>query len=163
MPQLWLEMRCPACAWRELADTEGLLVWLRRAGMLRGNRRPDVEVIEELLPVALGKLTCPACRHTSLTAHRMEEDAQDDLWDVAITCTACGRPIPPERLEALPDTRICVACQSADEQGGLEGEDAWCPQCGGPMQWRVQHTGRTRYRLVCQRFPACRGEVSAGP
>jgi RNA polymerase-binding protein DksA len=26
------------------------------------------------------------------------------------TCEGCGRPIPPERLEARPTTRTCVAC-----------------------------------------------------
>ncbi len=25
-------------------------------------------------------------------------------------CTACGRPIPPERLEALPWTALCIEC-----------------------------------------------------
>lgn len=25
-------------------------------------------------------------------------------------CTACGRPIPPERLEALPWTALCIDC-----------------------------------------------------
>ncbi|CAL9348697.1 TraR/DksA C4-type zinc finger protein [Streptomyces sp. NPDC057838] len=27
------------------------------------------------------------------------------------TCLGCGRPIPAERLEILPYTRHCVACQ----------------------------------------------------
>ena len=27
------------------------------------------------------------------------------------TCLACGKPIPAERLEILPYTRYCVACQ----------------------------------------------------
>jgi DnaK suppressor protein len=26
------------------------------------------------------------------------------------TCAACGRPIAPERLEALPDAATCVSC-----------------------------------------------------
>jgi len=29
------------------------------------------------------------------------------------TCAACGRPIPPERLDAVPDTTRCVACADA--------------------------------------------------
>ena len=32
------------------------------------------------------------------------------------TCQACGRPIPPERLEALPATRFCVEDQARVEQ-----------------------------------------------
>ncbi|WP_329325973.1 TraR/DksA C4-type zinc finger protein [Streptomyces luteogriseus] len=27
------------------------------------------------------------------------------------TCLACGKPLPAERLEILPYTRYCVACQ----------------------------------------------------
>jgi RNA polymerase-binding transcription factor DksA len=29
------------------------------------------------------------------------------------SCQACGRPIPIERLEAIPQTRLCAACPSA--------------------------------------------------
>jgi DnaK suppressor protein len=27
-------------------------------------------------------------------------------------CERCGRPIAPERLQALPSTRVCIACAS---------------------------------------------------
>jgi RNA polymerase-binding protein DksA len=26
-------------------------------------------------------------------------------------CTACGRDVPPERLEALPSAALCIDCQ----------------------------------------------------
>ncbi len=29
------------------------------------------------------------------------------------TCRVCGAEIPEERLEALPDTRLCVSCKAA--------------------------------------------------
>ncbi len=32
------------------------------------------------------------------------------------TCEACGRPIGPERLEAQPATRLCLADQQAAER-----------------------------------------------
>ena len=28
-------------------------------------------------------------------------------------CERCGAMIPPERIEALPETRLCVACSKA--------------------------------------------------
>lgn len=34
------------------------------------------------------------------------------------TCASCGDPIPFERLEAIPDTELCVACPRS---GGLFG------------------------------------------
>ena len=33
-------------------------------------------------------------------------------------CEMCGNPIPKERLEALPFTRLDIACQSAEEKAG---------------------------------------------
>jgi DnaK suppressor protein len=38
------------------------------------------------------------------------------------TCLACGRPIAPERLEALPYTRFCIEDQAKAERDlGLPG------------------------------------------
>jgi DnaK suppressor protein len=31
------------------------------------------------------------------------------------TCDRCGRPIHPDRLAVLPDTRLCVRCAQGDE------------------------------------------------
>lgn len=31
-------------------------------------------------------------------------------------CERCSRPIEPERLEALPDTRLCLSCQREVER-----------------------------------------------
>jgi hypothetical protein len=28
-------------------------------------------------------------------------------------CARCRQQIPPERIEALPDTRLCIACSQA--------------------------------------------------
>ena len=49
----------------------------------------------------------------------LEEDAQDQLRDVESalkrleagtygTCSSCGKPIPVERLEAVPWTTLCI-------------------------------------------------------
>ena len=49
----------------------------------------------------------------------LEEDAQDQLRDVEAalqriedgtygTCSVCGKPIPVERLEAVPWTTLCI-------------------------------------------------------
>jgi RNA polymerase-binding transcription factor DksA len=32
-------------------------------------------------------------------------------------CEKCGNPIPPERLEIMPETTLCVRCASEREQG----------------------------------------------
>jgi DnaK suppressor protein len=33
------------------------------------------------------------------------------------SCTSCGNPIPPARLEARPQSVLCVTCQRAQELG----------------------------------------------
>jgi len=38
-------------------------------------------------------------------------------------CRSCGEPIPEERLEAIPETPLCVACQARAE----EARDARTP------------------------------------
>jgi len=43
------------------------------------------------------------------------------------TCERCGRPIPRERLEALPHASTCVECQEREEQAAGGG-----PAGGGP-------------------------------
>lgn len=45
-----------------------------------------------------------------------------------VLCEYCGNPIPPERLEILPDTTTCVQCSqtqpySEAEILGLNGTD----------------------------------------
>lgn len=37
------------------------------------------------------------------------------------TCVACGTVIPDERLELVPATRFCVACEAADEHRAERG------------------------------------------
>ena len=32
-------------------------------------------------------------------------------------CENCGRPIAPERLEALPFVSLCIACQESSDRG----------------------------------------------
>jgi hypothetical protein len=41
------------------------------------------------------------------------------------SCESCGRPIPIERLEAIPQTRFCAACPST---------------AGPPRRQRIRHT-----------------------
>ena len=33
------------------------------------------------------------------------------------TCRSCGRPIRPERLEAIPYATLCIECKRKDERG----------------------------------------------
>jgi RNA polymerase-binding transcription factor DksA len=54
------------------------------------------------------------------------------------TCQSCGRPIPIERLEVLPQTRVCAACPTAADRrlrsrqgrGRLDHRDGCPPPAG---------------------------------
>jgi RNA polymerase-binding transcription factor DksA len=44
----------------------------------------------------------------------------------ARACARCGAEIPPERIEAIPDTMVCVKC--AGEMGGSEFQVVAVPE-----------------------------------
>jgi len=48
-----------------------------------------------------------------------------------ILCVSCGEPIPPKRLEILPNTRHCVSCARPER---TQFKDL-------PGSVTVQHTG----------------------
>ena len=66
----------------------------------------------------------------------------------------CARTLPSERLEALPDARLCTACQTKSDHGELNGPAEYCPRCGSVMAVRQSGgAGVTRYVMSC---PSCR-------
>lgn len=146
MPRI--DLSCPECAWRQSCGPQGMADWVRTTGMLRRNQRPSPAELVELLRAAAARLACPQCGQTGLVACAAADDAQD--WPGARTCEACGRPIPAERLEALPNARLCTACQRGDDRGDPPSQVDYCPRCGSPMTIRQSRsTGITRYVAVC--------------
>lgn len=113
-------------------------------------------MLEELLPGAAERMTCPGCKQIGLVAGDTEE-VEDD-WLAAVLCQQCRKPIDPERLDALPDAKFCLNCQQKSESGSAtEDEPDFCPKCGALMELRVSRGGGlTRYRLFCTGSPPCR-------
>ena len=110
-------------AFDPLADTRATLVGerlrlLTEAAALAGRERELTELegagsddadqasglFEKELAAMLGQ---------SVRAHLMDIDAALSRIDTGTygNCEACGQPINPERLEALPRARRCVDCQ----------------------------------------------------
>lgn len=145
-------LTCPACGWRTLAGSADLATRLRLLGQLRREAEPADGLIEALLPEAAPRMTCPGCKAIGLrVADAAEEDDDRDDWQAAILCERCRQPIPPERLEALPESRRCVGCQGLSEAGADDADEPeFCPRCGSLMELRVSgRGGLTRYRLFC--------------
>jgi hypothetical protein len=95
-----------------------------------------------------------------------DDDAASEVSAIPVRpCVGCGRPIPPERLEALSDAVRCVLCQHRTESGGSNWRvsEVECPRCAkqgfkSPMVWRVARDPAkfSGYFLGCSRFPECR-------
>jgi hypothetical protein len=151
----WIDLRCPECNWSEVCASDRVADWLRAAGRLRSDQLPELEIMHEVLRGISGSLNCPQCGHTGLDV--CDADDEDSDWPAAATCEVCSRPIPAERLAAVPDTMVCAGCQQSIERGETVDEVEYCPRCGSVMELRPSRgPGITRYVLVCTGSPTCR-------
>ena len=55
-------------------------------------------------------------RHLERQLRAVEEALVRARGGMYGTCAECGKPIPPERLEIVPETRWCVECQRRRER-----------------------------------------------
>jgi predicted RNA-binding Zn-ribbon protein involved in translation (DUF1610 family) len=132
-----------------------MIRWLRAAGKVRVGREPDPELLDELFRSTAVQFECPGCGKSGLVARPSAGDDAD--WPEMRPCTACGRTIAPERLEAIPDATLCAACQQREESGEGPVEVEYCPKCGSPMSLRLSRSpGVSRYVMVCTGNPPCR-------
>ena len=70
---------------------------------------PDVNVIErDRIRAMLAE-----ARQQLETLERAEAALEEGTYG---TCHVCGAEIPDERLEVLPETRLCVQCKAAGHQ-----------------------------------------------
>ena len=83
----------------------------RREGSPFGKREEEATETSELEKrLAMEKRT-----RDQLTAveHALEKFAQGTYG----LCDKCGKPIDPERLEALPQASLCLECKSKESKG----------------------------------------------
>ena len=94
-----------------------------------------------------------------------EDTAAGEVVDVPVRpCAGCGRPIPPERLEVIPDATQCVPCQQRTESAPTDWRvsELVCPRCAvrgvhSRMVWRTARDPTIPgYFLGCNRYPECR-------
>jgi Zn finger protein HypA/HybF involved in hydrogenase expression len=154
---MW-QLTCKQCDWQTLSDLEDAVLRLRYVGHVRRVSNPDEGLVGELLPTAADQMVCPLCQSRGLAVADADDGLSDDDWQTAVLCEFCRKPIPPERLEFLPDTRRCVQCQNAVESGAaVDGEPEFCPKCGSLVELRVSRgAGITRYKRFCTGVPPCR-------
>jgi hypothetical protein len=151
---LGVRIRCRACGWVQDCAVTEMVSQLRAAGLLKATSDSSPEVIRALYIASAAKLPCPDCEFIGFAASDAPRD-DDEAWGQARACEVCRKPIPPERLAFLPETRLCAACQAMDERGETsEHEREFCPRCGTVMQVTpTRGAGVSRYEVRC---PACR-------
>jgi hypothetical protein len=155
-----IELRCRNCSWRSICGRDEAIARLRSIGRLRRNPDADDALIATLMTDSAGRMACPACDATGLIAQVADPGwgGDESEWQAAVLCEICRKPVPPERLAALPQTKRCVACQEIAEAGReAEQSDEYCPQCGALVELRVSRgAGITRYKRFCTGIPPCR-------
>jgi hypothetical protein len=151
------ELICSRCEWRTVSGYGDAVARLRLIGLLRREPDPGEEVLAALFVDAAPRMTCPICKEKCLIAQPSGANDEDG-WQTAVLCQICRLPIDPERLEAIPGTKRCAACQGKAESGQLTDlEPDYCPHCGALVEIRVSRgSGITRYKRVCTGNPSCR-------
>ena len=146
-------LRCDACGQETVLTRGEMIERLGELKMLRRNVEPEPGLLAELWATGVAKLGCSGCGQVGLSTATIDQEGQ--TWGEAAPCEGCGKPIPPERLEALPSATLCAACQSLDERGQLTPADIdYCPHCGCIMEVRSSASGgMTSYVRFC---PSCR-------
>lgn len=141
---------CRRCGTTQPIGRSEKISLLRPAGKLRRQTQPDPEIVEALFQAELPRLACPGCGEASLA---LRDDADDEVdpeaWGEARRCNACGKPIHPDRLEILPETRQCSECAAAGKTGEAD-EREFCPRCGSELRLTsVRSGGLARYAPQC--------------
>jgi len=150
------ESTCPACGATEACTAGEAAERLRLLGKLRPTAdQPEPEILWELFRAAAESMVCSRCGHAGLGVRRVSDDDED--WPEAAVCEICRRPIPAERIAALPHVTRCAGCQRAEEAGDLGEEPEYCPKCGSLMTLRpARGSGIARYVMACTGSPPCR-------
>ena len=154
-PSHYLELRCPDCRWAETAGPPAIAERLRKLGKLRPRSEPEWAILESLMVASAGNVACPACGRRGVAV--LPAADPEAKWPDVVLCEGCAKPIPAERLEALPGATLCATCQSDEERGAGRGAVEYCPRCGAPMEPRLaRDRGITRYVMACTAVPPCR-------
>jgi len=96
----------------------------REIAAQRGRLSVDLmgDAMDQGRGIAERDLAFQSAGRTSATLRLVEGALREIGENTFGTCTGCGNEIPTKRLEAVPWTPYCVACQERAELDGQEGE-----------------------------------------
>jgi hypothetical protein len=156
----FIEISCSRCGAKQRWGFEAVLRCLVNNGKFRRTGDPTPEVVFELFYAFAPTLPCPSCEEVGFfvkPATGPPDDAAfddpDDDWNEAVLCRVCRKPIPSERLAAVPGVKVCVPCGERVTRGKIPPDDDpsdACPRCGTPLVRRlVRAGGANRVEFVC--------------
>lgn len=147
------------CGWHATLDRPGQLRLLQRQGHARKMHAPEPKQFDELFEALRSVLRCPECAGGTLQVAAVQikiaEEEDDELWGGPRRCNQCRRPISRERLDALSETQLCIACATAEgcaTRCETHLED-YCERCGSLLTWSTQRSSIQTHKLICT---ACR-------
>jgi hypothetical protein len=124
---------------------------------LRFKRACKVANVEEEIAAATGFIMLmPGSRGT--------DGDGGELLDVPVrACAGCGQPIPPQRLNVVPEATRCVGCQRQADVAPRDWRvsEIFCPRCStrgfvSRMVWRSARDPKIPgYFMGCSRYPEC--------
>jgi transcription elongation factor Elf1 len=123
-----------------------MLKRLQGVGVMRRCKDPEPTLVKELFESTANRFACASCEGAGLSVREAEDEDWDD-WGGAVACQGCRQPIPRERIEIFPGTKLCAACQQKDDSGAND-EPEFCPRCGDIMSVRLKG-GTSRYVMSC--------------
>ncbi len=148
LPAETYELRCPHCDHQELLEPYEVMTRLIDAKRLKRSADVDWPIAAELFRDLATGFPCEECDRSGLKFGVAEID--DEEWGMARKCNRCQKIIPAERLEAFPDSTLCVACQQASDNGQESDDREFCPKCGSVMNMRqTTRRGLAQYKMQC--------------
>jgi Zn finger protein HypA/HybF involved in hydrogenase expression len=157
MTAMSVQLECGKCGWWTLCGEAEITRRLRAIGLFRRAPEPPQDIVEEMLRTNGLRLPCDRCKATGLKVGQGADAGDAGEWEQVLVCEICREPIRPERLEFMPKTKRCAACQDKADRGATFVEPDYCPKCGSLVELRVSRAGgMTRYKLWCTGNPPCR-------
>lgn len=153
LEKLKVEIVCATCKHTKVFSASELIK--ASNGLLAEN---DFEFQEKLLESLPKNFVCSQCKGKAVQFLIREEIKPiEEEFELAKICIQCEKPIPIERLEAVPGTVRCVSCQGKLESGETDKpKPVFCKKCKSVMVWRMTKNIRpAKYFLGCSNYPKC--------
>ena len=147
---------------RKLAFVECECGCGHRAQLKRGDvtARTGAELDLATAVALVEKLRCTRCGQQ---VKKLYDDKDRLLYDLdnVVRCKACDAVIPLPRIEALPGTRLCLACANDEEAPSVAPphptpppSQTTCPRCKSATVMRQNEQDRSWF-VGCLSFPKC--------